>query len=106
MSKFLKSSTLTLATSAFILLSGSAFADGAALYTAKGCTSCHGANGAAPIMGTYPKLAGQNSDYLVQQLKDFKSGARSNAQAAVMKGMVAAVSESEMKEIADFLASK
>jgi cytochrome c len=35
--------------------------------------------GSAPIISTYPKLAGQNKDYLVQQFKDIQSGARDNA---------------------------
>lgn len=80
-------------------------ADGAELYKAKGCESCHGAAGNAPIMASYPKLGGQNADYLLQQLKDFKSGARTNAQSAVMKGMVAAVSEEEMAAISKYLES-
>ncbi|MGB1172350.1 MAG: c-type cytochrome, partial [Marinobacterium sp.] len=28
------------------------------------CASCHGSAGKAPIMGSYPKLAGQNAEYL------------------------------------------
>ena len=104
MSKYLKLSASAIITSLFITVSGSAMADGAALYS-QTCASCHGATGAEPIMGTYPKIAGQNSDYLVQQMKDFKSGARTNAQSAVMKGMVAALSEDNMKQIADFLAA-
>jgi cytochrome c len=105
MSKYLKLSASAIIASLFISVSGSAIADGAAVYTAKACGSCHGATGAEPIMGAYPKLAGQNAEYLVQQMIDFKSGARTNAQSAVMKGMVASVSEGEMKEIADYLAS-
>ena len=35
-----------------------AAADGAALYTAKNCQTCHGAEGKAPIMGAYPKING------------------------------------------------
>ena len=105
MSKHFNLSTSAIISSLFIAISGSVMADGAAVYKAKTCASCHGATGAEPIMGAYPKIAGQNAEYLVQQLKDFKSGARNNAQSAVMKGMVASVSEDEMKEIADYLSS-
>ena len=44
--------------------------DGATLYTTKTCVACHGAGGAAPIAPTYPKLAGQNKAYLINQIKD------------------------------------
>ncbi len=81
-------------------------ADGAALYTAKICMTCHGADAKTPIMPTYPKLAGQNSDYCVAQAKDIKSGARASGMAAVMKGTVAAVTDAEFKEICDWIATQ
>ena len=74
-----------------------------ALYTAKGCTACHGAQGKAPIMSTYPKVAALPEQYILNQLKDIKSGARSNGQSAVMKGIMAAVSEEDMKVLATWL---
>lgn len=80
-----------------------AAADGAALYTGKACMTCHGAEGKAPIAPNYPKLAGQNATYLSQQIKDIKSGARSNSMSSVMKPMVAAVSDEEIDAIAEYL---
>ncbi len=80
-------------------------ADGAALYQSKGCTACHGANGAAPITPLYPKLNGQSEQYLLAQMKDIKSGARSNGQSAAMKAIIAPVSDDEMAAIASFLAA-
>lgn len=78
-------------------------ADGAKLYTDKACLSCHGEAGNKPIMTTYPKIAGQNADYLVQQMKDIKSGARNNGQTAAMKAIVAAVSDDDFAKIAKYL---
>ncbi|AZZ99383.1 MULTISPECIES: c-type cytochrome [unclassified Pseudoalteromonas] len=78
-------------------------ADGKALYTAKMCQTCHGAEGKAPIMPVYPKLAGQNKEYLFAQMKDIKSGARSNGMSAAMKAMTANVSDAELEAIADYL---
>ena len=80
-----------------------AAADGEALYTQKMCQPCHGAEGKAPIMGAYPKINGQNKDYLVAQMKDIKSGARSNGMTAAMKAMVATVTDEEFEAIADYL---
>ena len=84
---------------------GNAAADGAALYQAKACFSCHGADANTPIMPTYPKLAGQNADYAYNQMLDIKSGARNNGQTAAMKGIVAAISDQELRAIADWLAT-
>lgn len=75
----------------------------AKLYTDKACLTCHGEAGNKPIMTTYPKIAGQNADYLVQQMKDIKSGARNNGQAAAMKALVATVTDDEFAKIAKYL---
>ena len=80
-------------------------ADGAALYKSKTCVACHGKDGKTPLMPTYPKIAGQNAAYTLQQMKDIKSGARSNGQSAAMKGVMHLVSDEEMKALADYLAS-
>ena len=83
-----------------------AAADGAALYQAKACFSCHGADAKTPIMPAYPKLAGQNADYAYNQMIDIKSGARNNGQTAAMKGIVAAIPDAELRAIADWLATQ
>ena len=80
--------------------------DGGALYSnpAKGgCTACHGKDAKSPLMPAYPKLAGQNEAYLLQQMKDIKSGARSNGQTAAMKGIMHLVNEEEMAAMAKYL---
>ncbi len=94
---------LGLAMTAF---AGTTMAGGAELYAAKGCSACHGADAKSPIAPSYPKLAGQNAEYLLAQMKDIKSGARANGQAVVMKGIVAGVSDDDMKTIADWLATQ
>ena len=53
----------------------------------------------------FPVMAGQNADYLYNQIMDIKSGARSNGQTAVMKGIVAGVSPEEAKAIAQWISS-
>ena len=81
-------------------------ADGAALYKTKTCWSCHGKDAKSPIMPIYPRLAGQNADYLFNQMKDIKSGARNNGQTAAMKGVMGLVSEEEMRTLADWLSTQ
>lgn len=86
-------------------LIGNAAADGATLYNSKTCFACHGADGKTPIMPIYPKLAGQNADYALNQMLDIKSGKRANGQSAAMKAVMAMVSDSEVKEIAEWLST-
>ncbi len=95
---------LSLVAGLVLAMSSSVYAlDGAEVYTSKGCAGCHGADAKTPIMGAYPKIAGQNLDYTIQQLTDIKSGARSNGQSGTMKGIMAAVSEDEIKAVATYL---
>ncbi len=63
------------------------------------CAACHGANGAKSIAEDYPIIAGQKADYIVQALKDYKSGKRKNP---IMAGIVAGVEEAEFDAIARF----
>lgn len=93
--------------SLFILATSSTavLADGAKLYQEKTCWSCHGKDAKTPIMPFYPKLAGQNKDYALNQMKDIKSGKRANGQSAAMKGVMGLVNEAEMEQIATWLSS-
>ena len=79
--------------------------DGAALYQSKTCFTCHGKDGKTPIMPGYPYIAGQNREYVLQQLIDIKSGARSNGQSAAMKGVMGLVSEEEIDVLADYIST-
>ncbi|BAO43448.1 c-type cytochrome [Thiolapillus brandeum] len=79
---------------------------GAAAYQAKGCGGCHGADGKTTPMGTYPKIAGQSAVYLLAQMTDIKSGTRANGQTAMMKPIIAGVSDDEMKAIAEWLSKQ
>lgn len=80
-------------------------ADGKALYTEKLCVTCHGAEGKAPIIPTYPKLAGQNKEYLIAQTTMIKEGVRTGGLTAAMMPLVAAVSAEEIEAISEYLAS-
>ena len=82
-----------------------ASADGAALYKSKTCWSCHGKDAKTTVLPIYPKLAGQNEAYIVQQMRDIKSGKRNNGQTAAMKGVMGLVSDDEIKELAKYISS-
>ena len=66
------------------------------------CATCHGAQGRAtsPI---FPSLAGQNRDYLVKQLQEFKSKKRVSE---IMAPQVADLTDENIAELASFFAAK
>lgn len=71
------------------------------------CAACHGADGNSPVP-TNPKLAAQHPEYLFKQLRNFKAAEGKPAERAnpVMGGMVAALSEDDMKGLAAYFASQ
>lgn len=79
----------------------------AELLTKGNCASCHGANFSTPIDPSYPKIAGQHADYLFVALKQYKAEnnaavGRSNA---VMGAIAKQFSNSELKALANYMAS-
>lgn len=66
------------------------------------CAACHGADGnsGAP---NFPKLAGQDAQYLSKQLADFKAGVRKDP---LMAGMVAGLSKKDMDDLGAYYASQ
>ena len=66
------------------------------------CAACHAPDGNSAVPAN-PKLAQQHPEYLFKQLQEFKSGKRANA---IMTGMVAALSDEDMKNIAAWLGTK
>lgn len=62
------------------------------------CAPCHGTDGNSENP-QYPKIAGQHSDYIVQALSDYKSGARSNP---IMTGFVANLTRQDMEDLAAY----
>ena len=69
---------------------------------ATACVACHGpaGNSAAP---TFPKLAGQSSKYLYEQLTAFKSGKRNNP---IMMPQAATQSDADMRNLAAYFAAQ
>jgi cytochrome c len=79
--------------------------DGAKLFVEKTCIVCHGVDAKNPIMPLYPKLAGQNYEYLKQQALDIKYGRRTNGMAASMMGIAQMASDEELDAIVKWIAT-
>lgn len=71
------------------------------------CSACHNADGNSTLP-TNPKLAGQQADYLVKQMKNFKAedGKPAERINPVMNAMIAAYTEAQMRDIAAFLSAQ
>jgi cytochrome c553 len=71
------------------------------------CVACHAADGNSQIPAN-PKLAGQFYEYLHKQLVNFKPQGAKKAERdnAVMAGMVAPLSDADMKNVAAYYASQ
>ena len=64
------------------------------------CWSCHGDKGEGP--GSYPRLAGQHSQYTVLQLMNFKNNFRINP---VMNVIVAELNNDDMEALGAYIAT-
>ncbi len=71
------------------------------------CVACHGADGNSPVSAN-PKLAGQHSEYLFKQMKNFKAadGKPPERVSAVMNGMIAAYDEGQMRDLAAYFSAQ
>lgn len=87
--------------------SKSVAADVGKLLEKGGCQGCHGQDMNKPVDPSYPKLAGQYSDYLYVALKSYKaqSSAVHGRSNAIMGGIAKQFSNSELKAIANYLST-
>lgn len=66
------------------------------------CASCHGPTGdGLPVK--YPRLGGQHTEYVLNQLRQFRLGARANDEAKVMRSIAAKLTDQEMEAVADYI---
>ena len=78
----------------------SSSADSTVVGTVHVCSSCHGSEGRS-ISPTFPRLAGQQKDYLVAQLQAFRDKTRADPHAQTYTwGMAARLSDENIDAIA------
>jgi cytochrome c553 len=79
----------------------------AELVTKGGCVSCHGENLSKPVDPTYPKIAGQHSDYLYVALKAYKTTDKpfTGRGHPLMGGIVKQFSNADLKVLAEYVSS-
>jgi len=81
----------------------SLMADGAAIYAK--CVGCHGANGEKSALNKSAVIKGQDAAKTVEQLNGYKAGTLNQyGMGGLMKGQVAALSDEDIKAVADYIA--
>ena len=71
---------------------------GEAKYAA--CGACHGSNGGG---GVGPKLSGKTIEYIVGRLNQYKNGEKVGSQSNMMWGQAAMLSETDIKDLAEYI---
>ncbi len=66
------------------------------------CIACHGDDGNS-VIPTFPKIAGLQEGYIVKQLRDFRSGARTSE---VMSPVAAALKPEDIAPLAAYYSSR
>ena len=66
------------------------------------CQACHGMDGNSQV-ADYPKLAGQNQDYLAKALRDYKSGARKDP---TMNGFAGTLTAQDIDNLAAYFSAQ
>lgn len=68
------------------------------------CAACHGPAGAGNPAAVYPRLGGQNAQYVAAQLKAYRSGERAGYPAAqVMAQIAERLSDAEIKAVSSYV---
>lgn len=66
------------------------------------CAACHGPTGSG-IPVQFPRIGGQHADYVMTQLKAFRSGERANDPNKVMRMVAARMTDQEIAAVADYI---
>lgn len=68
------------------------------------CAACHGPTGAGNSLALFPRIGGQNSDYIIAQMNKFKNNTRSNDPNNIMRDIAAKMTIQEIEAVASYVA--
>ena len=69
------------------------------------CSACHGPTGSGNPQAIFPLIHGQYAAYVEKTLNDYKSGARGNDAAGIMRSVATKLSEDEISAVADYVST-
>ncbi|HWY24827.1 MAG TPA: c-type cytochrome [Nevskia sp.] len=91
---------------AHVVITAAADADAAAKVAGQVCSNCHGPGGVS-VSPMFPRLAGQQEQYLAAQIRAFKNKTRADPEAHnYMWGMATLVSDSMVDALAHYYAGQ
>ncbi len=68
------------------------------------CSACHSPSGKGNAPAKYPQVGGQQYEYLVQQLKDFRGNIRVNdGESRIMRSAVENLKDIELEAVANYM---
>jgi cytochrome c553 len=67
------------------------------------CMACHGPNGAGNEPAKFPALRGQHSEYVIKQLHDYASGARTTGPNGIMQTVAGRLTDDDMRDLASYV---
>lgn len=72
------------------------------------CVKCHGLNGKGEPLNNnlFPVIGGQWKEYIIKQLKEFKSGLRQNDHSGMMPRIAGHMDDADMEALAQFLSEQ
>ena len=73
-------------------------------YGIPACSACHGKDGLGDEAGKFPRLVGQNMDYVIKQMEFFRSEERSNDVPSQMRNIAKQMDDEDIASVAAYIA--
>jgi cytochrome c553 len=70
------------------------------------CINCHGEEGKGKSPNDAPVIGGQHREYIVKQLKDFRSGARTDDGSGMMAIIASGMDDTQIEEVAIYVSGR
>lgn len=68
------------------------------------CTGCHAPDGTGNPAAKFPRVAGQHAKYIAKQLRNFRSGVRSNDSGKMMRNITKRMTDAEIEAVSQYIA--
>ncbi len=73
-------------------------------YGIPACSACHGKDGMGDEAGVFPRLVGQQMDYIIKQMENFRSEERSNDMPPQMRNIAKQMDGEDITSVAAYIA--
>jgi cytochrome c553 len=87
----------------FVALGEKIYRGGNSVTAVPACSACHSPRAEGNIPAGFPPLSGQHPDYIIEQLKAFKSGARSNDVNGIMRDIAKRMTDEEIQAVSNYV---